>query len=433
MKRSLSVVIMLSVVALLSGCIVSKIPTTNDVTIPMGTQVTFSVVVFPPTATFAWTLDEAPLSNTGNSYVYTAQGGGHFLIVRATHIFGTDTQAWYIYGSSQPVANAGADQSVYIDTTVTLDGSGSTDPDNDIASYHWQQTGGPAVTLTNPDTAIAQFIANVALGSTLTFELTVKDAGGLQATDTCVITVSNLSDPISGLLSSLVSIPGGTFQMGSTDNEYGWVAYTTPVHAVTLQAFEIGAYEVTQAQYAAVMGTNPSYFQGTSYPGTENNPVDSVTWYEARAFCTALSAQTGRTFTLPSEAQWEYACRAGSTTLYSFGDADGQLVNYAWCYSNSGNQTHPVGTKLPNAWDLYDMHGNIWEWCLDSWHHDYTGAPTDGSAWEPETGSYRMFRGGSWDDDYLWICRSAFRGNYGSPAGRYSALGFRVLAVSAGG
>jgi hypothetical protein len=191
MKRSLSVVIMLSVVALLSGCIVSKTPATNDVTIPMGTQMTFSVVVFPTTATYAWTLDEAPLSNTGNSYVYTAQGGKHDLTLKATHIFGTDTQTWHIITPSPPVANAGDDQSVTIDTTVTLDGSGSTDPDNDIVSYHWQQTDGPPVTLADPTVVQPQFIANVPLDSTLSFELTVTDATGLTSTDTCVVLVNN--------------------------------------------------------------------------------------------------------------------------------------------------------------------------------------------------------------------------------------------------
>ena len=333
-----------------------------------------------------------------------------------------------------PVANAGPDQTVAPGVSVTLNGSGSTDPDMNIVSYHWQQTGGPTVTLTNPDAAIAQFTAAVAPGSTLTFELTVTDAGGLQATDTCVITVTNLSDPISSLLSSMVSIPGGTFMMGSTDNEYGYAQHTTPVHAVTLQGFEIGAYEVTQAQYAAIMGTNPSWFQG---PGHETYPVEQVSWYDARAFCTALSALTGRTFTLPSEAQWEYACRAGTTTLYSFGDDDGQLGNYAWYWANSDGTggpygTHPVGTKLPNAWDLYDMHGNVWEWCLDSWHDNYTGAPNDGSAWEPETGSSRMIRGGYWNSYNPRYCRSASR-YYDSPGCRYYGIGFRVLAVPAGG
>jgi formylglycine-generating enzyme required for sulfatase activity len=223
----------------------------------------------------------------------------------------------------------------------------------------------------------------------------------------------------------MVYIPAGTFMMGSTDNEYGWAQYTTPVHQVTLQAFDIGAYEVTQAQYEAVIGTNPSNFQGPTYPNTENNPVEMVSWYDARTFCTALSALTGRTFTLPSEAQWEYACRAGTTTLYSYGDSDALLGDYAWYWNNSGSLTHTVGTKLPNNWNLYDMHGNVWEWCLDSLHTNYTGAPNDGSAWEPETGSDRMIRGGSWLDGYP---RSASRA-YTFPDDRHIILGFRVLAV----
>jgi formylglycine-generating enzyme required for sulfatase activity len=318
----------------MSGCIVSKTPNTNDVTIPLGEQVTFSVKVFPSTGDLAWTLDGTHLSNTGNSYVYTAQCGQHALTVYATHILGKDTQTWNILTEG----------------------------------------------------------------------------------------------PICDLLNSMVSIPGGTFQMGSTDDEHGWANHTTPVHAVTLQGFQIGAYELTQTQYAAIMGNNPSYFQGTSYPGTENNPVEQVTWYDAREFCTALSAQTGRTFTLPSEAQWEYACRAGSTTLYSFGDDDGLLGDYAWYWAPP---THPVGTKLPNAWGLYDMHGNVFEWCLDSWHTSYDGAPTDGSAWEPETIWDHVIRGGSWYYNVgRW--RSADR-LAEAPYGRFNFVGFRVVAVPTGG
>ena len=332
--------------------------------------------------------------------------------------------------SHVPVANAGPDKYVYIDMTVTLDGSGSTDPNNDIVSYQWKQTGGPSVTLTNANTAIAQFTASVVIGSELTFELTVTDADGLKATDTCVITISSIPDTITALLNSMVSIPDGTFQMGSENNDYGYAQYTTPVHQVTLQAFDIGAYEVTQAQYLAVMGTNPSWFQeANGYLYTENNPVETVSWYEARAFCTALSALTGRTFTLPSEAQWEYACRAGTTTLYSYGDSDALLGDYAWWLSNSGSQTHPVGTKLPNPWGLYDMMGNVWEWCLDSWHDNYIGAPNNGSAWEPETGSLRLIRGGSWGDYIPWAFRSAIRRTCGGPAYRTNYHGFRVLAV----
>ena len=243
-----------------------------------------------------------------------------------------------------------------------------------------------------------------------------------------VIATPIITDPITQLLNSLVTIPASSFMMGSTDNEYGHAQYTTPVHQVTLQSFDIGRYEVTQAQYQAVMGTNPSYFKAPNYPGSMDRPVETVYWYEARQFCTALSALTGRTFTLPSEAQWEYACRAGTTTLYSWGDSDSLIGDYAWWYYNSNSQTHPVGTRLPNPWGLYNMHGNVWEWCLDSWHTNYVGAPNDGSAWEPDTGTYPVFRGGGWSYDDPRAFRSAYRDS-SYPAFRSGNLGFRVLAV----
>jgi len=341
MRKSVVFLVVAILTATLSGCILSKTPKTNDVNIPLGENVTFSVNVFPTGGTFTWTLDDEPLSNTGKSYVYTAQCGQHILTVKAKHIFGTDTQTWNILTEG----------------------------------------------------------------------------------------------PICDLLNSLVSIPAGTFMMGSLNNEYGWPNHSTPVHEVTLQGFEIGANEVTQAQYEAVMGINPSYFQGT---GKENNPVEQINWYEAREFCTKLSDLTGRTFTLPSEAQWEYACRAGTTTLYSFGDDDALLSDYAWWWENSNGTggsygTHPVGTKLPNPWGLYDMHGNVWEWCLDSWHENYIGAPTDGSAWEPDIGTYHVGRSGSWGGggNYWipWRCWSAIRGNILETGSRFNYVGFRVISI----
>ena len=224
MKKALSFFTLITVAALLSGCIVTKTPNTNDVTMTVGEQMTFSVLIFPPTTTFAWTLDGTPLSNTGNSYVYTAQGGGHFLIVRATHILGTDTQAWYIYGNSPPVADAGADQWVYVDTTVTLNGSRSTDPDNNIVSYHWQQTAGPAVTLTNPEAAIAQFTAAVVAGSVLNFELTVTDAGGESSRDVCAIRVigtTPANPQVSAGASHTVGLKSDGTVLAVGNNSYG--------------------------------------------------------------------------------------------------------------------------------------------------------------------------------------------------------------------
>ena len=425
MRKSGVLLFIFMLTVMLSGCILSKTPTTNSVAIPLGEPMTFNVKVFPSNATYAWTLDGASLSITSKSYVYTAAAGDHTLEVKAKHILGTDTQTWNIQTPNPPVANAGADQSVYVDSVVTLNGSGSTDPDDDIVSYNWQQIGGTAVSLINANMAIAHFTASVAAGSTLTFKLTVTDEEGLFSTDTCVKTIPN---PISDLLNSLVHIPGGSFIMGSTDNENGYAQFTTPVHTVTLAGFDIGAYEVTQAQYLAVIGANPSIHKPPVNEVCANCPVEYITWPEAREFCTALSAITGRTFTLPSEAQWEYACRAGATTLYSFGDSEALLGDYTWCDANSNSTTHDVGAKLPNAWGIYDMNGNVWELCLDSYHSNYNSAPTDGSAWDPETGSSHMTRGSS----YCYISPGAFRPAFRmvvSSSYRDPSFGFRVVAI----
>jgi formylglycine-generating enzyme required for sulfatase activity len=170
----------------------------------------------------------------------------------------------------------------------------------------------------------------------------------------------------------LVLIAPGTFRMGADG-----VEYATPVHRVTISDyFYIGRYEVTQAQWEAVRGTNPSHFDDGG-----DLPVETVDWYGARNFCADVSDATGQTVRLPSEAEWEYACRAGTTTTHFFGDSVNDLGDYAWYEDNSLDHTHEVGTKLPNPWGLYDMYGNVKEWCADKWHDDYIGAPSDGSAW----------------------------------------------------
>ncbi len=232
----------------------------------------------------------------------------------------------------------------------------------------------------------------------------------------------------------LVLIPKGTFMMGSPESEQGRNENENQ-HEVTISKdYYLGVYEVTQAQYEKVMGKNPSHFQG-AVVGNENAdlPVEMVTWDDAVEFCKKLSdlseeKKTGREYRLPTEAEWEYACRAGSKTAYSFDDEEGLLPEYGWFRRNSSDRTHTVGLLEPNAWGLYDMHGNVWEWCSDR-HGEYPkGAVSDPTG--PKEGSNRVYRGGGWNG-VAACCRSAYRGWY-PPSDRSSDDGFR-LALSPSG
>ena len=180
-------------------------------------------------------------------------------------------------------------------------------------------------------------------------------------------------------------IQAGSFMMGS-ENGRMWEA---PVHKVTItKPFYIGIYEVTQSQYKAIMRTNPSNFRG------DDRPVEMVTWDDAKEFCRKLSEKEGRTYRLPTEAEWEYACRAGTTTEYYWGDRPDEA--YLWHDGNSGNRTHPVGEKLPNAWGLYDMLGNVYEWCEDWYSSSYYSSSPEIDPAGPSSGSCCALRGGCW-------------------------------------
>jgi formylglycine-generating enzyme required for sulfatase activity/predicted Ser/Thr protein kinase len=226
--------------------------------------------------------------------------------------------------------------------------------------------------------------------------------------------------PLPGM--NFVKIPGGSFMMGSPPEEKDHSDSESPVHRVSVKPFELLSTPVTQGIWQSVMGKNPSCFQG------ENNPVETVSWEDCQKFIDNLNKKKGlsHTYRLPSEAEWEYACRAGTTTRFYWGSIDSKstIGQYCWYDGNSNNTTHPVGQKLPNAWGLYDMSGNVWEWCEDEYSKSYSGAPTDGSPWVSPSGSYRVFRGGGWCNG-AGFCRSADRALF-SPVNRDNDLGFRL-------
>ncbi len=249
----------------------------------------------------------------------------------------------------------------------------------------------------------------------------------------------------------LVEIPGGEFLMGSPPDEVGRDVYFPPYpdtegldveaqHRVTIQPFWMGQHPITQAQWSVVaalppvnrdLDPNPANFKG------DNRPVEQVTWYDAVEFCDRLSQYTGKTYRLPSEAEWEYACRAGTSSPFYVGETlSTDLANYDGNYTyGSGekgiyrDQTVQVGSFGVNSWGLADMHGNVYDWCLDPWHPSYDGAPADGSIWVTDgNDNYRVMRGGSWYGLPVY-CRSAFRYRVG-PGNRSAYIGFRVVCVS---
>ena len=260
----------------------------------------------------------------------------------------------------------------------------------------------------------------------------------------------------------MIEIPGGKFLMGSPEDEKQRSSSESPQHEVTIAPFYMGKYAVTQAQWKAVaqlpqinreLDPDPSRFKG------KNRPVERVSWYEAVEFCDRLSAHSGKQYRLPTEAEWEYACRAGTTTPFHYGETittdlanyNGQHIYGVGKKGENREQTTDVGSFPPNVFGLYDLHGNVWEWCLDHWHENYEGAPVDGRAWVisneskemPLRGgsrrSYiheargdadgRLLRGGSWGN-YPAVCRSAVRDFYFSPDVRNGHIGFRVVFVA---
>jgi formylglycine-generating enzyme required for sulfatase activity len=237
---------------------------------------------------------------------------------------------------------------------------------------------------------------------------------------------------------AMVAVPGGQFAMGAARSEPAAKEHEFPRHQVKLANFFISQHPVTQSQWAAVAALpkvnrellpTPAYFQSA------DRPVESVSWLDAMEFCDRLSQYTGRRYQLPSEAQWEYACRAGTQTPFHTGETiTGQFANYVSSYTYQAElakayqrSTLPVGRTAANAFGLHDMHGNVWEWCADSWHPNYKGAPTQGQAWVARRSEMRTIRGGSWMDKPASI-RAASRSGYRASA-LNRTIGFRVVTT----
>ena len=219
----------------------------------------------------------------------------------------------------------------------------------------------------------------------------------------------------------MVYVQGGTYIMGCTSEQgNGCFDGEKPAHSVAVNDFYIGKYEVTQAQWRAVMGNNPSHFKG------ENLPVEWVSWNDVQIFIRKLNAQTGKKYRLPTEAEWEYAARGGNKSTGCKYSGSNSVSNVAWYFDNSSNKTHPVGMKLPNELGIYDMSGNVWEWCGD-WYDTYSPNAQinpQGSA----AGTYRVSRGGSWNGN-AWLARVSLR-NFYRPDFRDNARGFRLACSS---
>ena len=228
---------------------------------------------------------------------------------------------------------------------------------------------------------------------------------------------SNGTLTVNGIKYSMVWVEGGTFRMGAT-SEQGSDAYSDekPVHSVTLSGYYIGKTEVTQALWKVVMGSNPSSCKG------DNLPVEQVSWNDCQKFIRKLNSLTGQNFRLPTEAEWEFACRGGNNSRGYKYSGSNYIDNVAWYDGNSGDKTHPVGTKAPNELGIYDMTGNVWEWCAD-WYGDYSsGAQTNPKG--PYDGSDRVCRGGGWGS-LARLCRSSNR-SYSYPTYRDGSLGLRL-------
>lgn len=320
-----------------------------------------------------------------------------------------------------PVASAGT---LGITGSATGTGTlGATDGDGDALTYTLISNGSKGtVIITNSATGTYSYTPNSGATGTDTFTFKVNDGQVDSNTATVTVTIVESTDLTNSLGMTFKRIPAGTFTMGSPSSEADRGSDEVQ-HQVTIsQAFYMQTTEITQGQWRAVMGSNPSYFSSCG----DDCPVEQVSWNDLQNFILYLNEMGQGTYRLPTEAEWEYAARAGTTTAYSFGSNPNNLGSYGWYLSNASSTTHPVAQKLPNPWGLYDMYGNVWEWVQD-WYGSFTSsAVTDPQG--ASSGSDRVVRGGSWYRDPVSL-RSANR-DYGDPGNRGLGIGARVLRTA---
>ncbi|NGZ05747.1 MAG: SUMF1/EgtB/PvdO family nonheme iron enzyme [Magnetococcales bacterium] len=341
---------------------------------------------------------------------------------RANSNIATVTVTFATSQNSPPVATDGT---LKVGEAMTATGMlTATDAEDDTLTYRIIANGSKGVvTITNPATGAYSYTPSAGVSGTDTFTFSVRD--GQLDSNTGTVSVEILPVEVTNSLGMRFRlIPSGSFRMGSPETESGRSLDEGPQHTVIIsRSFYMQTTEVTQEQWKLVMGNNPSYFVRCG----DNCPVESVSWNTVQSFLTTLNGRQEGSYRLPTEAEREYATRAGTTTRYAFGTTSTNLGNHAWYHENSSDMTHPVAQKLPNPWGLYDMYGNVWEWVSD-WYSatSYTSA-TETDPQGPLSGTKRSHRGGGWDYGSSYL-RTANRGHK-APDVSYYSIGFRLVKV----
>ena len=407
-----------TVIQLVTGITLSE--TSITLSLPTNATHTLTATVVPPTASnvgLIWSSDKTSVATVDQTGKVTAKSKGSCTIT-ATAADGSGVKAECQVNVIQLVTGI-----TLSETSITLQ------PDESkrlIATIEPSDADNPVVTWTSSDEAVAEVnnTGRVTANTNGTCVITCSATDGSGVKAECQVTVGTVSQTytVNGVSFQMIDVEGGTFQMGSNDS----YAYSNeqPIHQVTLSSFSIGETEVTQALWYAVMGAKPtsSNSWSTTYGLGDNYPAYYVSWNDCQTFITKLNQLTGKTFRLPTEAEWEYAARGGNKSNGYTYSGSNTIDDVAWCLTNHNGSTHNVATKAPNELGIYDMSGNVWEWCQD-WYGSYSGgSQTNPSG--PSSGSNHVTRGGSYSSIATY-CRVANRGN-SSPTTTYDSLGFRL-------